>query len=44
VPSHERERASPLGWRNDPASPNNQKLTSPEHGPMDAWKKWSLLG
>jgi hypothetical protein len=32
-----------LGWGNNPASPNHQKMTSPEHGPMDAWKKWSLL-
>ena len=24
-----------LGWCNNPASPNYQKMTSPEHGPMD---------
>jgi hypothetical protein len=33
-----------LGWCNNPASPNYQKLTSPEHGPMDVWKRWQLLG
>jgi hypothetical protein len=33
-----------LGWCNNPASPNFQKLTSPEHGPMDVWKKWQALG
>ncbi len=33
-----------LGWCNNPASPNYQKLTSPEHGPMDTWRKWSVLG
>jgi len=33
-----------LGWCNNPASPNYQKLTSPEHGPMDTWRKWRVLG
>jgi hypothetical protein len=33
-----------LGWCNNPQSPNYQKLTSPEHGPMDVWKKWAVLG
>jgi hypothetical protein len=33
-----------LGWCNNPNSRNYQKLTSPEHGPMDAWKKWQVLG
>ncbi len=33
-----------LGWCNNPSSGNYQKLTSPEHGPMEVWKKWSLLG
>jgi hypothetical protein len=33
-----------LGWCNNPESLNYQKLTSPEHGPMDAWNKWQLLG
>ncbi len=32
-----------LGWCNNPQSGNYQKLTSPEHGPMAVWKKWSLL-
>jgi len=32
-----------LGWCNNPKSPNYQKMTSPEHGPMAVWKKWSLL-
>jgi hypothetical protein len=32
-----------LGWCNNPASPNYQKLTSPDHGPMDTWRKWSVL-
>ena len=33
-----------LGWCNNPESPNFQKLTSPEHGPMKTWRKWSALG
>jgi hypothetical protein len=33
-----------LGWCNNPASPNYQKQTSPEHGPMEVWKKWQVLG
>lgn len=33
-----------LGWCNNRASHNYQKLTSPEHGPMDTWRKWSVLG
>jgi hypothetical protein len=33
-----------LGWCNNSASANYQKLTSPEHGPMEVWKKWQLLG
>lgn len=33
-----------LGWCNNPDSPNYLKLTSPEHGPMDMWRKWSVLG
>jgi hypothetical protein len=33
-----------LGWRNNPDSLNFQKLTSPDHGPMDAWEKWRPLG
>lgn len=33
-----------LGWCNNPNSPNFRKMTSPEHGPMDVWKKWSVLG
>lgn len=33
-----------LGWCNNPASANYQKLTSPEHGPMHVWKKWQALG
>jgi len=33
-----------LGWCNNPASPNYQKMTSPEHGPMDTWRKWRVLG
>ncbi|MGE0372746.1 MAG: twin-arginine translocation signal domain-containing protein [Gammaproteobacteria bacterium] len=33
-----------LGWCNNPQSPNFQKLTSPEHGPMQVWKKWGALG
>jgi hypothetical protein len=32
-----------LGWCNNPASPNFQKMTSPEHGPMEVWKKWQVL-
>lgn len=33
-----------LGWCSNPKSPNYQNLTSPEHGPMDVWQKWSLIG
>jgi hypothetical protein len=33
-----------LGWCNNPSSPNYQKLTSPDHGPMDTWRKWRVLG
>lgn len=33
-----------LGWCNNPASPNYQKMTSPEHGPMDTWRRWRVLG
>lgn len=33
-----------LGWCNNPDSPNHHKLTSPEHGPMGVWKRWSVLG
>ena len=33
-----------LGWCNNPASPNHQKLTSPDHGPMEVWKQWQPLG
>ena len=32
-----------LGWCNNPASPNYQKLTSPDHGPMEVWRKWQIL-
>jgi hypothetical protein len=35
---------SGLGWCNNPDSPNYEKMTSPETGPMTTWKKWSLLG
>ncbi len=35
-----------LGWCNNPASPNYQKQTTPDHGPMplSVWKKWLGLG
>ncbi len=32
-----------LGWCNNPASPRYGKLTTPETGPMDSWKKWDLI-
>jgi hypothetical protein len=33
-----------LGWCNNPASPNYQKLTTPDHGPMTGvWRKWEAL-
>jgi hypothetical protein len=32
-----------LGWCNNKQSPNFQKITSPEHGPMEVWKKWQVL-
>jgi len=35
---------SGLGWCNNPASENYEKMTTPETGPMRSWKKWSLLG
>jgi hypothetical protein len=34
---------SGLGWCNNPASSNYQKLTTPDHGPMGTWRKWSVL-
>lgn len=33
-----------LGWCNNPKSPMYQKITTPEHGPMDTWRKWGALG
>jgi hypothetical protein len=33
-----------LGWCNNPKSPNYQKITTPDHGPMDTWRKWGALG
>lgn len=33
-----------LGWCNNPNSPSYQKMTTPDHGPMDTWKKWGALG
>jgi hypothetical protein len=33
-----------LGWCNNPSSPNYRKMTTPDHGPMDTWKKWGALG
>ena len=33
-----------VGWCNNPASPNYQKQTNPNHGPMNTWQKWSVLG
>jgi hypothetical protein len=33
-----------LGWCNNPNSPNYQKQTTPDHGPMTVWKKWQALG
>jgi hypothetical protein len=33
-----------LGWCNNPASPNYQKLTTPDHGPMSGiWRRWDAL-
>lgn len=32
-----------LGWCNNPDSPNYQTMTTPETGPMDAWRKWEAL-
>jgi hypothetical protein len=33
-----------LGSCNNPASPNYQKLTTPDHGPMTGvWRKWGAL-
>jgi hypothetical protein len=32
-----------LGWCNNPISPDYQKQTTPDHGPMDVWKKWQAL-
>ncbi len=33
-----------LGWCNNPASHNYQRLTTPETGPMQSWTKWGVLG
>ncbi len=33
-----------LGWCNNPTSPNYQKMTTPDHGLMDTWRKWGALG
>ena len=33
-----------LGWCNNPKSPIFQKVTTPDHGPMDTWRKWGALG
>jgi anaerobic selenocysteine-containing dehydrogenase len=32
-----------LGWCNNPDSPNYQTMTTPETGPMDAWRKWEAI-
>lgn len=32
-----------LGSCNNPKSPNYQKTTTPETGPMKVWKKWGAL-
>ena len=32
-----------LGWCNNPGSPNVEKTTTPETGPMDTWRKWEAL-
>ncbi len=32
-----------LGWCNNPQSPNYQKMTSPDHGPMSHWRKWPAI-
>jgi hypothetical protein len=33
-----------LGWCNNPQSPNYEKMTSPDFGPMSHWKKWPVIG
>ncbi len=33
-----------LGWCNNPKNPNYRKMTTPDHGPMDTWRKWGALG
>lgn len=35
---------SSLGYCNNPKSPNYQKVTQPETGPMQVWEKWGALG
>lgn len=32
-----------LGWCNNPDSHNYQTMTTPNTGPMKAWKKWEAL-
>lgn len=33
-----------LGYCNNPASPNSQKMTPPDHGPMTGvWRKWGAI-
>ncbi len=35
--------AQSLGWCNNPGSMNYHRTTTPETGPMKAWKKWEAL-
>ena len=32
-----------LGWCNNAASPNYQRMTTPTMSPMEAWRKWEAL-
>ena len=34
---------SSLGYCNNPKSPNYQKVTGPQTGPMAVWKKWGAI-
>lgn len=35
--------AQSVGWCNNPESKNYHNLTTPDAGPMPAWKKWVAL-
>lgn len=32
-----------LGWCNNPRSHHFRRITTPETGPMESWKRWEAL-